>query len=279
MAAGSPATTRTWEKHHHWQSYLGTPGGPTLSAYTGIGLYSPPLGTGAQVGTATPAGTLQQFEGTVSANGASDAFFTGLLQLPPAPQPALVVQAFAKAPGQMTVQPRAVECVTEATGAGATTRVQIADLFVTWPGVGSVSASITSAGLLLQTSPGGPNLGTLAPPVTGHDDLTRVETLSFAPAAPIGVYGSLLHTEELYVLTQDPALGVAVVTLELTAGSWTPSAPQALAGFSTAQQQAMGLFGQGGCFTPPPPLCVPGPVARARTAPRRPVAAPRSTSR
>ena len=254
---------------HIGQSYIMTAGGPTPSAYTGIGLYTPPGTTG----TDTPAGTLQQFEGSVSSGGQTDAFFTGLLQLPPAPQQATVVQALVQAcPGQMTVQPHAVECVTHATLPSTTsTAVQIADTFVEWPGRGSVSATITGAQTIsLYTSLGGPHLSTIAPQVGGHDALTHTQALSVAPDTAIGLYGSLVHADELLALVQDATVGPALVVLTLNEGTgqWSAGAPIALSSFSLAQQQAIGLFGQGGCFDMPEVACNPlagthqGPTAQ-----------------
>jgi streptogramin lyase len=252
---------------HFGQSYVAASGdaSPAPSAYTGIGVFGPQSGGpgDAQIGTATPAGSLKQFEGSVSANGSTDAFFTGLLQLPSGAGAVTVVQAFAKAcPGQMTLQPRAVECVTQVSGGHADTQVQVADLFAAWPGHAAVSATIDASGVLnLQTSLGGQHLGSLAPPVTGHDDLTRTQQLTLPPSSFLAVYGSLLQVGQLFVLTQDPALGIAVVSLTLdeTTGKWSAAAPVALSSFTTAQQQAMGLFGSGGCF--PLPLAPPGTLA------------------
>jgi hypothetical protein len=250
---------------HFGQSYVQSSGGPTPSAYTGIGLYAPAASSGA----ATPSGTLQQFAGSVSAGAQTDAFFTGLLQMPPAPQSATIVQAFAQpCPGQMTVQPHAVECVTQAAlPATAATQVQIADVFAEWPGRGAVSATITSAqAITLYTSLGGPHLGSINPTVLGHDDLTHTQALSLAPAAVIGLYGSLVHAEELLALVQDPSLGTAVqvLTLDEATGQWSAAAAVALSSFSLAQQQAIGLFGAGGCFPEPLPLCGPAPQAALR---------------
>ena len=252
---------------HFGQSYVQTTGGPTPAAYTGIGLFTPPSGTGVPAG----AGTVQQFVGSVNAHGQTDAFFTGLLQMPAAPQAVTLVQAFAQpCPGQMTIQPHAVECQTSATLPGTTsTAVQIADVFADWPGRASVSATVSGAGtILLQTSLAGPHLGTLTPAVTGYDALTHTQTLSVAPANAIGVYGSLVHSDELLALVQDPTLGASleVLTLDEASGQWSAAAPTSLASSTLTQLQAMGIFGAGGCFTEPLPACIPGPQAAACTA-------------
>ena len=245
---------------HFGQSYLVTNGGPTPSAYTGIGLFPFKSGNPA-TGVGTPAGTLQQFEGTVHDATQTDAFFTGLLQMPPKGQTVTLVQAFTQpCGGQMTIQPHAVECVTQAQTDQASTQVHIADVFADWPGRASVSASVTSAATVsLETSLGGPHLGTITPGATGHDDLTHTQDLNLTPARALSVFGSLLHADELFVITQDPVLGVAVVALALdeTTGLWSASAPRALASFTLAQQTAMGLWGQGGCFDAPIPACAP----------------------
>jgi hypothetical protein len=265
---------------HFGQSYLQTPGGPTPSAYTGIGFYDP---AGAATGAAPPAGAVHQFEGSVNAGGVTDVYFTGLLQLPPLPASATLVQAFTQPcpAGQMTIQPSAVECVTHANlGTGGTPRVvvpqhadtsaQIADVFVQWPGRGAVSASINGAQTVqLFTSLAGPHLSTLTPPALGYDALAHTQTVSVAPALAIGLYGSLVHSDELLALVQDPTLGAALVvlTLDEATGSWSAAAPISLSQFTTAQQQAIGLFGAGGCFPAPIVACDPAtvqaPIVRA----------------
>jgi hypothetical protein len=251
---------------HFGQSYVQTIGGPAPSAYTAIGTFTPP----AMAGVAANAGAVQQFVGSVNSNGQADAFFTGLYQLPAAPQTTSLLQAFAKpCAGQMTIQPSAVECSTQATlPASVATQVQIADVFVDWPGRGSVSASIAgSSGIALSTSLRGPHLGTVTPAITGYDDLTHLQALSLAPLTAIGLYGSLLHSDELLALAQDPVAGAQVIalTLDEVSGLWSAATPAPLSSFTLAQQQAMGLFGPGGCFTEPLPACTPGPVAQACT--------------
>jgi hypothetical protein len=250
---------------HFGQSYVQSQGGASPSAYTGIGLFIPP----ATSGSAATAGSVQQFAGSVTAAGAADAFFTGLLLLPPAPQEVTLVQAFAKGcPGQLTIQPNAVECVTRASAAAGTTEVKVAGVFASWPGRGSVSASIDGASTFsLETSLGGPHLGTVLPAVTGHDDLTRLQQLSVAPQLAIGIYGSLVHSDELLALVQDPAAGAEVIVLTLDEGSglWSAGTPAPLSSFTLLQQQQLGLFGPGGCFPEPLPACVAGPSALACT--------------
>jgi hypothetical protein len=246
-------------------------------AFTGIGFYPPyavvinprnPYPSSSQTGAAAPASAVQQFVGSVNAGGQSDAFFTGLLQMPGAPQAVTLVQAFAPAcpAGQMNVRPHTAECVTFAAGNSADTTAQIADVFVDWPGRGSVAASVVGAhGVALQTSLAGPHFGTLTPPVTGYDDLTHTQVVDLSPASMLGLYGSLLHSDELLALTQDPALGLALVALELdeATGLWSARAPIALSTFSIAQQQAMGLFGKGGCYPMPVPVCDPASTVAA----------------
>jgi hypothetical protein len=240
---------------HFGQSYLQTAGGPAPSAYTGVGVFTPP----SQAGSAP--GTLQQFQGSVKdPSGATDVYFTGLLALPPAPQTALLVQALAPAcaADQMTLLPRAVECVTQAALQGeVTTQVNVADVFVSWPGHASASASVTGPqALTVTTSLGGPHLSTVGPAASGFDVLSRTQTLALAaPDRYLSVQGSLQHSDELVALVQTAA-GVTVVllTLDEATGLWSAGAGTPLASLSAAQVALLGLFSQAsGCLPLPPP--------------------------
>ena len=250
---------------HFGQSWVQEGAGTIPSAYTGLGFYTAP----AQTGVAAPAGSVRQFVGAVSKGSQTDAFFTGLLQLPAAPQSTTLVQAFVPPcpDGQMNVRPQPVECVTQAALPSAvSTQVKIADVLVEWPGRGAVSASITGQSQIsLYTSQGGPHLGTLVPPVTGYDGLTQTQVLDLSPRTAIGLYGSLVHAAELLAVVQDATLGpsLVVLTLDEGTGRWSAGSPLALSSFTVAQQQAFGLFGQGGCFPEPIPACAPpaAPIA------------------
>jgi hypothetical protein len=263
---------------HFGQSSIQPIGSAIPAGYTGIGIY---LTSADSNGAAPAAGTVQQFESLVHDATNTDASFTGLLALPAAPQSATLVQAFFQPcpGGQMTVQPGAAECLTTASlgGSGmvaqsAITTAQIADTFVQWPGRGAVSASVNGAQTIqLYTSLAGPHLSTLTPPVLGNDALTHTQTLSVAPANAIGLYGSLVHSDELLAIVQDTTAGAALVvlTLDETTGAWSAAAPIALSTFTTAQQQQMGLFGTGGCFPEPATACAPAVAVQAPAVQRR----------
>jgi hypothetical protein len=179
------------------------------------------------------------------------------------------VQAFTQPcpGGETTIQPSAVECVTNATAPGtASTSVQIADVFADWPGHATVSASVSAGSISLYTSLGGPNLASL-PSTEGYDALTATQTLSLAPNPIIGLYGSLVHADELLAVVDVGTVpSLVVLTLNEASGQWSAGAPIALSSLSTAQQQQAGLFGAGGCFPTPVPRrsC----ITSARTATR-----------
>ncbi len=233
---------------HFGQSWEGPAGAVQPSAYTGIGVQTPP----ASSASGPQAGALQQFSGAVGAAGVTDEYFTGVLRLPPAPQVTTVIQALTAAcpAGQMNVSPHAAECFTRTDGATAQTAVQIADLIVSWPGTATVSAILTAAQTIeLSTSLGDPKLGTATPATTGYAALAQLQSLS-TPFPPSGIFASLLHPDELLAVLQTPAgPEVEVLTLDLATGAWSGGAPVALP--SLAEQQAMGLFGKGGCLPLP----------------------------